>query len=231
MVAGARQDRRHSPPLPLSGPPRLMSRSSLLVPLIVGCAQFMQMLDATIITTALPAMAQSLGSDPVRLNSAITTYLLSLAIFIPVSGWAADRFGARTVFASAIALFTLSSLMCGGAQSLPELVAARILQGAGGALMVPVGRLLVLKTVPKSDLVQAMNTLSMPAMLGPVLGPPVGGLIVTYGSWRWIFLMNLPMGILGIALVLWFIPNIREEAQRPLDWPGFLLAALAMAGC
>lgn len=208
-----------------------MSRSSLLVPLIVGCAQFMQMLDATIITTALPAMAESLGSDPVRLNLAITTYLLSLAIFIPVSGWAADRFGARTVFASAIALFTLSSALCGAAHSLPELVAARILQGAGGALMVPVGRLLVLKTVPKSDLVQAMNTLSMPAMLGPVLGPPVGGLIVTYYSWRWIFYMNLPMGLIGIALVLWFIPNIREEVRRPLDWPGFLLAALAMAGC
>jgi EmrB/QacA subfamily drug resistance transporter len=208
-----------------------MPRSPLLVPLIVGCAQFMQMLDATIITTALPAMADSLGSDPIRLNLAITTYLLSLAIFIPASGWAADRFGARTVFASAIALFTVSSVLCGAAQSLPELVAARILQGAGAALMVPVGRLLVLKTVAKSDLVQAMNTLSMPAMLGPVLGPPVGGLIVTYASWRWIFLMNLPMGLIGIALVLAFIPNIREEARRPLDWPGFLLAALAMAGC
>src|SRR6204780_2188303 len=171
-----------------------------LAPMIVGCALFMEMLDATVISTALPAMAKSLGEDPIKLNLAITSYLLSLAVFIPISGWMADRFGARTVFRTAIIIFTTGSVFCGFSNSLPELVASRILQGFGGAMMVPVGRLIVLKTIAKSELVTAMSYLTVPAVLGPVVGPVIGGFIVTYYSWRWIFFINVPIGLIGITL-------------------------------
>ncbi|HEY6417796.1 MAG TPA: MFS transporter [Candidatus Binataceae bacterium] len=201
-----------------------------LAPIIVGCALFMEMLDATVIATALPAMAKSLGEDPIKLNLAITSYLLSLAVFIPISGWMADRFGARTVFRSAIVIFTIGSVCCGMANSLPELVAARILQGFGGAMMVPVGRLIVLKTVAKADLVTAMSYLTVPAVLGPVVGPPLGGFIVTYYSWRWIFFINVPIGLIGITLVTLHIENIREDEVGPLDLRGFLLTGLGLAG-
>ncbi len=211
------------------------SATSLVIPLVVGCALFMQMLDSTIMATALPAMARSLGQDPVRLNLAITSYTLSLAVFIPISGWMADRFGARTVFAAAIAVFTASSALCGLATSLPTLVGARLLQGVGGAMMVPVGRLVLLKTVQKAELMRAMSFLTAPAVMGSVLGPPVGGFIVTYLSWRWIFLLNVPMGLLGFVLVLRLIRNIREEDVPPLDLLGFLLSgaglALLVFGC
>jgi EmrB/QacA subfamily drug resistance transporter len=207
-----------------------ISALEFLAPMIVGCALFMEMLDATVISTALPAMAKSLGEDPIKLNLAITSYLLSLAVFIPISGWMADRFGARTVFRAAIIIFTTGSVFCGLSQSLPELVASRILQGFGGAMMVPVGRLIVLKTIAKSDLVTAMSYLTVPAVLGPVVGPPVGGFIVTYYSWRWIFFINVPIGMIGIMLVTWYIPNIREEETFPLDFRGFLLTGLGLAG-
>src|SRR5438477_7724192 len=156
----------------------------LVVSLIVACAIFMQNLDSTIIATALPAIGASLGENPLSLNVAITCYLLSLAVFIPISGWTADRFGARRVFSLAIVVFTLGSIACGISNSLSALVAARILQGIGGALMVPVGRLVLLRTVPKSDLVRAMSYVSVPALIGPVMGPPLGGFIVTYSSCR-----------------------------------------------
>ncbi len=198
--------------------------------MIVGCALFMEMLDSTVISTALPVMAKSLGEDPIKLNLAITSYLLSLAVFIPISGWMADRYGARTVFRAAIVIFTIGSILCGLSQSLPQLVAARILQGFGGAMMVPVGRLIVLKTVAKSELVTAMSYLTVPAVLGPVVGPPIGGFIVTYYSWRWIFFINVPIGLIGITLVTWYIPNIREETVFPLDLRGFLLTGLGLAG-
>ena len=201
----------------------------VVIPLIVGCALFMQMLDTTIIATALPAMAQSMGQEPTRLNLAITSYVLSLAVFIPVSGWVADRFGARTVFAVAIAVFTASSVLCGAAHSLGFLVFARALQGVGGAMMVPVGRLVMLKTVPKAELMRAMSFLTAPAVFGSILGAPVGGFIVTFSSWRWIFFINLPVGLLGIVLVLTMIPNVREEAVLPLDWRGFLLSGIGLA--
>src|SRR5271163_822144 len=201
-----------------------------LAPMIVGCALFMEMLDATVISTALPAMAKSLGEDPIKLNLAITSYLLSLAVFIPISGWMADRFGARTIFRNAIIIFTFGSVLCGCSHSLPELVASRILQGFGGAMMVPVGRLIVLKTIPKSELVSAMSYLTVPAVLGPVVGPPVGGFIVTYYSWRWIFFINVPIGMIGITLVMWYIPNIKEDVTFPLDFRGFLLTGLGLAG-
>ena len=214
----------------MSPTPSRISTFEFLAPIIVGCALFMEMLDATVISTALPAMARSLHEDPIKLNLAITSYLLSLAVFIPISGWLADHFGARTVFRTAIVIFTTGSIFCGFSNSLPELVAARILQGFGGAMMVPVGRLIVLKTIAKSELVTAMSYLTVPAVLGPVVGPPVGGFIVTYYSWRWIFFINVPIGALGFMLVTWYIPNIREEISLPLDFRGFLLTGLGLAG-
>jgi EmrB/QacA subfamily drug resistance transporter len=214
----------------MSPTPSKISALEFLAPMIVGCALFMEMLDATVISTALPAMAKSLGEDPIKLNLAITSYLLSLAVFIPISGWMADRFGARTVFRTAILIFTTGSVFCGFSNSLPELVASRILQGFGGAMMVPVGRLIVLKTIAKSELVTAMSYLTVPAVLGPVVGPPVGGFIVTYYSWRWIFFINVPIGALGFMLVTWYIPNIREDEVFPLDFRGFLLTGLGLAG-
>ncbi|HXN84651.1 MAG TPA: MFS transporter [Candidatus Binataceae bacterium] len=211
-------------------PIKLNLSPAQLSPLIVGCALFMEMLDATVISTALPAIAHSMHEDPIRLNLAITSYLLSLAVFIPISGWMADRFGARTIFRSAILLFTIGSVLCGFSHTLPQLVASRILQGFGGAMMVPVGRLIVLRTVKKSDLVTAMSYLTVPAVLGPVVGPPVGGFIVTYYSWRWIFFINVPIGMLGITLVTFLIENIRETEVIPLDFRGFLMTGLGLAG-
>src|SRR6266853_1730417 len=201
----------------------------LVVSLIVACAMFMQNLDSTIIATALPAIGASLGESPLRLNVAITCYLLSLAVFIPISGWTADRFGARRVFTGAIIVFTLGSIACGFAQSLGMLVLARIVQGMGGAMMVPVGRLVLLRTVPKSELVRAMSYVSVPALIGPVIGPPLGGLIVTYSSWQWIFFLNIPIGALGVLLVNLFVENIRETIVRPFDLPGFVLSGIGLA--
>src|SRR5579863_7905121 len=185
-----------------------MSRRPFIVPLIVGCAQFMHQFDGSVITTALPAMARSLGEDPLRLNLAITCYLLALAVFVPVSGWLADKFGGKRVFLTAIVIFSLSSMLCGLSHSLAELVVARTLQGLGGAMMTPVGRIIVAKSVPKSELIQAMNYVTIPALLGPILGPSVGGFIVTYFSWQWIFFLNLPIGALGVVLVSIFIPEM-----------------------
>jgi len=201
----------------------------LVISLIVACAMFMQNLDSTIIATALPAIGRSIGESPLRLNVAITCYLLSLAVFIPISGWTADRFGARRVFSAAIVVFTLGSIGCGLSQSLWMLVAARIVQGMGGAMMVPVGRLVLLKTVPRSELVRAMSYVSVPALVGPVIGPPLGGFIVTYGSWPWIFFINIPIGLIGIILVRLFIEDIRERTIRQFDLPGFLLTGIGLA--
>jgi len=208
--------------------PRFMAGA--LAPMIIGCALFMQTLDSTIISNALPTMARSLHEDAVTLNLAITAYLLAAAVFLPISGWAADRFGAKNIFRIAILTFATSSLFCGLAQNLPELVAARIFQGMAGAMMAPVGRLVLLRSVPKSELVRAMSYLTMPAMLGPVLGPPVGGFIVTYFSWRWIFFINIPVAILGVILVSIFIENVREEGEHKLDWRGFVLTGFGFAG-
>jgi len=201
----------------------------ILVPLVVACAMFMQNLDSTVIATALPTIARTLDESPLTLNVAITCYLLSLAVFIPISGWTADRFGARRVFSAAIVVFTLGSIGCGMANSLAALVAARILQGMGGALMVPVGRLVLLRTVEKSDLVRAMSYVSVPALIGPVMGPPLGGFIVTYWSWRWIFFINIPIGVLGIVLVNMLIGNLKEGGRRPFDFGGFVLTGVGLA--
>jgi EmrB/QacA subfamily drug resistance transporter len=205
------------------------NRRSRMLPLIIGSALFMQTLDATIIANALPAMARSLNEDPLTLNLAITAYLLTSAVFLPISGWAADRFGARTVFRASIVLFAVSSLFCGLSQTLWELVAARMAQGVAGAMMVPVGRLVLLRTVPKSELVRAMAYLTMPALLGPVLGPPIGGFIVTFSSWRWIFYLNLPLGVLGVILSSLYVPNIKEAVSQRLDLRGFVLTGVGLA--
>ncbi|MGH6958973.1 MAG: MFS transporter, partial [Dongiaceae bacterium] len=202
----------------------------ILVPLIVACALFMENLDSTVLSTSLPAIARSLGENPLHLNLAITSYLFSLAVFIPISGWVADRFGARQVFRAAIVVFTAGSILCGTSDSLTGFVLARILQGIGGAMMVPVGRLVVLRTVSKVELVRAMAYLTVPALVGPVLGPPLGGFITTYVSWRWIFWINVPIGILGVILVSLFIEDIRELRPPPLDLRGFLLTAAGLTG-
>ena len=196
---------------------------------IIACAMFMQSLDSTVIATALPTMAKTFGADPVHMNVALTSYLLSLAVFIPASGWIADRYGARTVFRIAIAVFTLGSVLCGRADSLAFLVVSRILQGIGGAMMVPVGRLVLLRTAAKQELVAAMAWLTVPALLGPVLGPPVGGFIVTYFSWRWIFDINIPIGILGIVLVSLFVEDVREPPRGRFDGIGLLFSGIALA--
>ena len=201
-----------------------------LVAMIVASAIVMQQFDSTVITTALPQMAISLHTDPLRLSVAVTAYLLSLAVFVPVSGWAADRFGGRTVFRIAIALFTIGSIFCGFAGNIVELTAARVLQGFGGAMMVPVGRLVLFRSVEKTALIAVMAYLQVPAQLGPVLGPPIGGFITTYFSWRWIFFVNIPLGILGMVLVTIFFDNPKEDTPRPLDWIGFLLTG-ATAFC
>jgi EmrB/QacA subfamily drug resistance transporter len=200
-----------------------------VVAMIVASAIIMQQIDATVITTALPQMAISLNSDPVALSVAVTAYLLSVAVFIPVSGWAADRFGGRTVFRAAIGLFTLGSIFCGLSDNAVQLTAARVLQGFGGAMMVPVGRLVLFRSVERSQLVRTMAYLQVPAQLGPVLGPPIGGFITTYFSWRWIFLVNVPLGILGIALVTRYFDNPKEDDPRPLDWIGFGLTGLSLS--
>jgi EmrB/QacA subfamily drug resistance transporter len=201
-----------------------------VVAMIVASAIIMQQIDSTVITTAVPQMAISLNTDPVRLSVAVTAYLLSLAVFVPVSGWAADRFGGRTIFRAAIALFTLGSILCGLSGNVIELTAARVLQGLGGAMMVPVGRLVLFRSVEKSKLIGTMAYLQVPAQLGPVLGPPIGGFITTYFSWRWIFLVNVPLGILGIVLVTLFFDNPKEETRRPLDWIGFMLVGASLFG-
>jgi EmrB/QacA subfamily drug resistance transporter len=208
-------------------------KSSRLLPLIVACALFIENMDSTVISTSLPAIALDLATDPIALKLALTAYLLSLAVFIPVSGWVADRFGARPTFMTAIAVFLLGSIGCALSESIGMLVAARFLQGMGGAMMVPVGRLVLLRSVPKNELVQALSWLTIPALVGPMVGPPLGGFITTFFHWRWIFLINLPMGALGMFLAKRFIPDLREAAP-PLDWVGFGLAggglALAILG-
>src|SRR5208282_4753675 len=171
-------------------------------------------------STSLPAIALDLHEDPIVLKLALTSYMLTLAVFIPASGWVADRFGARTVFCSAIVVFTLGSILCGASNSLPTLIAARVFQGLGGAMMVPVGRLVLLRSVEKSDLVNALAYLTVPALIGPVAGPPLGGFITTYFHWRWIFWVNVPIGILGVLLSLRFIHNLREQDVPRFDFKG-----------
>jgi EmrB/QacA subfamily drug resistance transporter len=206
----------------------LLRRSSL-VALIVAGAFFMEYIDSTVIATALPLMARSFHTRPVALSIGLTAYLLTLAVFIPVSSWVADRFGTRTVFCLAMLIFTLASVLCGLCNSVEGFAGARILQGIGGAMMVPVGRYVVLRTTEKKDLINAIALLTWPALAAPILGPPLGGFICTYWSWRWIFLINVPLGLLGILAALRLMPNLQPEQRRPFDPQGFLLTGSALA--
>ncbi len=203
-------------------------RSYRTTALIVAAALFMEQVDGTVLATALPTMARTFHADPLHMNVALTSYLLSLAIFIPASGRFADRLGSRTVFRGAIGIFTLGSILCGQSDNLDFLIAARILQGIGGAMMVPVGRLVLLRTIPKADLVSAMAWLLVPATLGPVIGPPLGGFLVTHLSWRWIFYINVPIGVLGMVLATLFIDEIKEAEPGPLDLLGMALSGSAL---
>jgi EmrB/QacA subfamily drug resistance transporter len=201
----------------------------MIVALVVACAFFMETFTGTVITTALPAMARTFGSDPVHTSLGVTAYMLSLAIFIPLSGWVADRYGARTVFRAAIGVFTLASVLCGLCDHLWELVVSRVAQGVGGAMMVPVGRIVIFRSVARTDYVRAMAYLVVPAFVGPVVGPPVGGFITTYVSWRWAFFINVPIGLAGMVLVTLLIENTQEERPPPLDWLGFVLTGVSLA--
>ncbi|TIO04825.1 DHA2 family efflux MFS transporter permease subunit [Mesorhizobium sp.] len=199
------------------------------VALIVAIAFFMQLLDSTIISTSLPQMGESFGVPAVAMSIGITVYMLTMAVFVPLSGWLADRVGARNVFLIAIALFTLASIACGISQNLTEFVAARAVQGLGSALMTPVGRILVLRNAPKSELLNATALITWPALFAPVIGPVLGGFITTYLSWHWNFFINIPLGVAGLALVARFIPGDRDSAARPFDWPGFFLTSAGLA--
>lgn len=205
------------------------ARQSRRVALIVAVAFFMQLLDSTIISTSLPQMGQSFGVPAVAMSIGITAYMLTMAVFVPLSAWLADRFGARNIFLVAIALFTLASIACGFSRSLTEFVAARIVQGLGSALMTPVGRILVLRNAEKSELLNATALITWPALFAPVVGPVLGGFITTYLSWHWNFFINAPLGLAGLALVARFVPGDRVSEAKPFDWPGFFLTSLGLA--
>lgn len=211
------------------GPPASGSNYRFIA-LIIASALFMEFVDSTVLATALPTMARDFGVRPQEMSVALTSYLLALAIFIPASGKIADRFGSRTVFRSAIALFVLGSLACGQSITLEMMVASRFVQGIGGAMMIPVGRLVLLRSVAKRDMVNAMSWLLVPALIGPILGPPLGGFIVTFLDWRWIFYINLPMGLLGFWLVGRYIANFREDERGRFDTLGFVLSGVSL-GC
>lgn len=203
--------------------------SHLTLPLIIACALFMENLDGTIIATSLPVIARDLAENPIALKLALTSYLVSLAVFIPISGWMADRYGSRTVFRAAIAVFVVGSIACGFSNSLTGFVIARFVQGMGGAMMVPVGRIVLLKSVEKRELVKVLSYLTIPALIGPIVGPPLGGFISTFFDWRWIFFINVPIGLLGWTLAGRHVPEIVEDLRPPLDWLGFVLSGFGLS--
>jgi EmrB/QacA subfamily drug resistance transporter len=214
-----------TPPVPVSTAKGEsgISLQTRLIAWVVAITFFMENLDATVIATALPRMAADFQVSPVDMNLGITAYLLAVAIFIPLSGWVADRWGARQVFATAIVTFTLASLLCAISTSLEAFVASRMLQGVGGALMVPVGRLAVLRNTEKKDLVNMIAVITWPGLIAPIIGPITGGLIVTHFSWPWIFYLNLPLGVLALIAALWLVPAGKDEQVRRFDWKGFVL--------
>jgi EmrB/QacA subfamily drug resistance transporter len=206
-----------------SSQPSLAASSKRLLPWLIAVAFFMESLDTTILNTAVPTIAAALHVAPLSMKSVLASYTLSLAVFIPISGWMADRFGTRRVFASAIGIFTLGSFLCGISSNIHLMVACRILQGCGGSMMVPVGRLTIVRTFAKSELVRAMSFVAIPGLIGPMLGPIAGGLIVGYFHWRLIFFVNIPIGLTGLYMVYRHLPDYREEHTDPLDVAGLLL--------
>src|ERR1039457_4803111 len=217
-----------APPIAASSSPALSDAAKRIVPWLVAVAFFMESLDTTILNTAVPAISSALGVAPLSMKAVLASYTLSLAVFIPISGWMADRFGTRRVFASAIGLFTLGSFLCGISSDIHLLVACRILQGCGGAMMVPVGRLTLVRTFAKSELIRTMSFVSIPALIAPMLGPIAGGLIVGYLHWRFIFFLNIPIGLAGLILVYLHLPDYREESH-PLDVVGLFLFGSGIA--
>ena len=199
-----------------------------LLPWVVAIAFFMQTLDGTILNTTLPTMARDLGESPLRMQSVVIAYMLTVALFIPASGWLADRFGTRRAFLSAIVLFSLGSLLCALSPSLPWLTAARVLQGIGGALLLPVGRLTILRAFPRSELLKVLSFVTIPGLVGPLVGPPLGGWIVEVASWHWVFLINLPVGVLGVFASLRYMPDLRGAIDQRFDWPGFVMFSLGL---
>jgi EmrB/QacA subfamily drug resistance transporter len=212
----------------VSAPGAPSASSKRLLPWLVAVAFFMESLDTTILNTAVPAISEALKVAPLSMKSVLASYTLSLAVFIPISGWMADRFGTRRVFASAIGLFTLGSFLCGISSDIHLLVACRVLQGCGGAMMVPVGRLTLVRTFAKSELIRAMSFVAIPALVGPMLGPIAGGLIVGYLHWRFIFFVNIPIGIIGLLMVYLHLPDYREKTH-PLDIVGLILFGSGIA--
>jgi len=203
-----------------------LALGAFVVPLIVACALFMENVDSTVLVTALPVMARELGHDPITLKLAVTSYVVGLGVFIPICGWVADRYGSRTVFRSAIITFVVGSMLCAAAHSLTMLVLARFLQGVGGAMMVPVGRIIIFRSVPRAEFVRAVTYLTVPALLGPLVGPLLGGFIATYLNWRLMFFINAPIGLLGIYLTNRYIANTREPDPGRLDVAGFVLSGV-----
>ncbi|TBU89786.1 multidrug transporter subunit MdtD [Stutzerimonas kirkiae] len=212
----------------MQAPFSLDPHTARVLPWLVAIAFFMQTLDGTILNTALPAMAMDLQEDPLRMQGVVIAYMLTVALLIPASGWLADRFGARRTFFAAIALFTLGSLFCALSQTLGQLISSRIVQGLGGALMLPVGRLVILRVFPRSEFVKVMAFIALPGLVGPLVGPTLGGWLVEYASWHWIFLINLPVGVLGCVFAWRYMPALRDTQRTPFDSFGFILFGLAM---
>src|SRR3978361_862453 len=201
-----------------------------ITPLILAVALFMEQMDSTVIAPSLPAIASDIGTSPVALKLAVTSYLVALAIFIPISGWMSDRYGARNIFRIAILIFVLGSIACAFSNSIETFVISRFFQGVGGSMMTPVGRLLLGRGTPRNELVAAMAWLTIPALIGPIMGPPLGGFLTTYLSWHWVFWINVPISVLGIALVTKFLPEGEPGSPRPIDFPGFVLSSIAFTG-
>ncbi len=214
---------------PLATQPIVSDKTRLYLPWLVAVALFMENLDATIVNTAVPTMSANLGVAPLSLKAVLTSYTLSLAVFIPISGWMADRFGTRRIFKLAVMLFMVGSLFCGLAPNVPLLIGARILQGIGGAMMTPVGRLALLRAFPRSEMLRTMNYVVIPALLGPLLGPFTGGLIVQWFSWRVIFFVNIPLALAGLWMIGRYMPDFRDDAVAPLDRAGFVLFGAGIA--
>ena len=218
------------PPAAEAADPGRLSTGMRLAFLAVASALFMEFIDSTALSTALPTLAHAFHADPVHLKLALTSYILALAVFIPISGWAAERFGARRVFITAMAVFLAGSALCGLSRTLPELVGSRIIQGMGGAMMTPVARLIVVSATPREHLIRGMAWFTMPALVGPLIGPPLAGFVLSVADWPWIFYLNMPIGLLGMAAVMRWVPPLKGTHPGPFDWSGFFLSAAAIVG-